>query len=235
MGKVSVKRVRKEGVSAQVFNQLKAQIIQGSWKPGDKLPSEGELSEMFGVSRVSIREALQRLATLGLLETRHGEGTYVRGLTAESYLNGLLPALVLEKCDIIDVLEYRLTMERGIMALAVEKATDEDIELLELQYKRMLDNINNSSEFAMADMDFHLCLAKATGNQVLFKVNSIIQDILLASMENIVQLLGTSDGIEYHRRILDALKSRESEKAQNLIEEHVRITIDRVRKEGLFS
>ena len=235
MGKVSVKRVRKEGVSAQVFNQLKAQIIQGSWKPGDKLPSEGELSEMFGVSRVSIREALQRLATLGLLETRHGEGTYVRGLTAESYLNGLLPALVLEKCDIIDVLEYRLTMERGIMALAVEKSTDEDIELLELQYKRMLDNINNSSEFAMADMDFHLCLAKATGNQVLFKVNSIIQDILLASMENIVQLLGTNDGIEYHRRILDALKARESEKAQNLIEEHVRITIDRVRKEGLFS
>ncbi len=234
MGKVSVKRVRKEGVSAQVFNQLKAQIIQGAWKPGDKLPSEGELSEMFGVSRVSIREALQRLATLGLLETRHGEGTYVRGLTAESYLNGLLPALVLEKSDVVDVLEYRLTMERGIMALAVDKATEDDIQLLESHYRRMLDNITDTTEFARADMDFHLCIAKATRNHVLFKVNSIIQDILMASMDNIVQLLGTGDGIEYHRKILDALKARDRQQAQDLMEEHVRITLDKVRKEGVF-
>ena len=235
MAKMSLQRVRKEGISAQVFKQLKTQIIQGAWSKGEKLPSEGDLATLFGVSRVSIREALQRLATLGLLETRHGEGTFVRGVTSESYLNSLLPALVLDKANIFDVLEYRQTMEKGVVALVVEKASEAEIAVLEESYRKMVDCRQNSIEFAHADLDFHLTLTKVTGNQVFIKVNSIIQDILRASMEDIVDLLGTRDGLDYHKRILDAIKRRDSRTAQELMEEHVRRTILRLQNAKEFS
>jgi GntR family transcriptional regulator, transcriptional repressor for pyruvate dehydrogenase complex len=231
MSKVTLQRVRREGVSAQVFQQLKTQIIQGAWRKGDKLPSEGEMSESFGVSRVSIREALQRLATLGLLETRHGEGTFVRGLSCDVYLNTLLPALVLDGTDVFAVLEYRQIMEKGIVALVVEKATDDDIALLEADYEQMLKLQGDSIGFAHADLEFHLALARATGNPVIFKVNSIIKDILIASMENIVDLLGTGDGIDYHKRILTAIKARDGLTAEALMDEHVRRTILRLKEE----
>ncbi|WP_319558889.1 FadR/GntR family transcriptional regulator [Marispirochaeta sp.] len=235
MSKVTVQRVRRERVSAQVFQQLKARLIEGVWRAGEKLPSEGELSHLFGVSRVSVREALHRLATLGLLETRHGEGTFVCSASSDYYINNLLPALVLDRPGIYDVLEYRQTMEKGIVALVVEKATDTDIEVLENHYRKMLECKADSTEFAHADLDFHLALARATKNQVFFKVNSIIRDILCASMENIVGLLGPQDGLDFHKRILEAIKQRDSETAQALMEEHVRRTVLRLRDEKRFS
>ena len=235
MNKVTVQRVRRERVSAQVFQQLKARLIEGVWQAGEKLPSEGELSELFGVSRVSVREALHRLATLGLLETRHGEGSFVCSASSDCYINNLLPALVLDRTSIYDVLEYRQTMEKGIVALVVEKATKADIAILDSYYQKMVECKENSTEFAYADLDFHLALAGATKNQVFFKVNSIIKDILCASMENIVSLLGPQDGLDFHKRILDAIKKRDSQTAQALMEEHVTRTIVRLREEKRFT
>ncbi len=228
------KRVKRESVSTLVFNQLIARIVEGLWAKGDRLPSETELTETFGVSRVSIREALQKLVTLGLLETRHGEGTFVCGPTSGTYLNNLLPDLILDNTDIMDVLEYRQIMEKGVAPLVVNKADKAAIRELEFHYDEMVRFKDNRIEFAHADLDFHLAMAKATGNSVIYKVNRIIKDILTASMEKIVDVLGTEDGLFYHRKILDAVISRDAEAAQKLMAEHLERTVHRIqsRKSG---
>jgi GntR family transcriptional repressor for pyruvate dehydrogenase complex len=220
--------VRRSRVRDQVFDQFQEQVIKGVWKPGEKLPSENELASSLGVSRVSIREGLQRLVTLGLLETRHGEGTFVKEITPDLYLNALFPALVLEHTSAFHVLEYRRSMDTGAVALAVERAVEEDIAELERIMGVMKGCSSDAERFAEADLDFHLAIAKATRNPIFIKVNSIIKSTLSASMAGIVQALGPRDGLFYHRRILDAIKARDRQEAVRLMDEHVVKTIERL-------
>ena len=187
---------------------------------------------MLGVSRVSIREGLQKLVTLGLLETRHGEGTFVREMSPALYMNTLFPLLVLESTSIFQVLEYRRVMDTGTVALAVERATDEDIAEMEKIYALMVESREDHHRFAQADLDFHLAVAKATKNPIFIKVNLIIRDILSVSMEGIVRTLGRKDGLLYHRKILDAIKARDAVSAERLMKEHVVRTFDRLKQEG---
>jgi GntR family transcriptional repressor for pyruvate dehydrogenase complex len=220
----SLRRVTRRSVATQVYEQLKAQVLHRVWLPGSKLPSENELAAKLGVSRVSVREGLQRLVSLGLLETRHGEGTFVRGYSAENSMNALLPMLALSPTDIFDVLEYRRIMEKGTVALVAEKSSAEEIAAL----KRQLD----IAGFAQADLEFHLALARASGNPIIMKVNSIIRDILSVSMESIVRTLGTRDGLYYHQKIIEAIEAHDTRLAESIMEEHVVRTIQRLRAEG---
>ncbi len=164
MKKNQLARVRQTGVKDQVFAQIRDQIMDHTWPPGAKIPSEKTLAETLGVSRVSIREALHMLASLGLLESRHGEGTFVREYTGTAFLNTLLPSLVLDKLDILQVLEYRKIAEKGNVALAVERAGSAEIEELERSLRIMEENKADPRAFADADLSFHFLVAKATGN-----------------------------------------------------------------------
>jgi len=168
---IALKRVDRSSVKDQVFEQLRDQILRRVWLPGTKIPSENALAEELGVSRVSIRGALQMLASLGLLETQHGGGTYVREYKGEVFLNPLFPMLALEESDVFDVLEYRKIVERGTVGIVVEKADAAAIETLERAYQVMVEQKNNIHGFAMADLEFHLDLAKATKNPIIIKIN----------------------------------------------------------------
>jgi GntR family transcriptional regulator, transcriptional repressor for pyruvate dehydrogenase complex len=233
MTKTGLTPVRRSGVKNQVFEQLRDRIMERTWAPGTKIPSENALAAALGVSRVPIREALHMLASLGILETRHGGGTYVRAYSGEVFLNPLLPMLTLDAPDILHVLEYRRIVEKGIVSLVVKRAGNQAIAELEDAYRAMVKHRNDARAFAQADLSFHLVLAKATGNPVVMKVNAVITDILKGTMYGIVDSLGTRDGLYYHRRILDAIKARDGAGAESLMEEHVQRTIRRVkRKQG---
>ncbi len=230
MKKKTLTRVRRVGVKTQVFAQLRDRIMDGTWPPGGKIPSENALAEALGVSRVSIREALHMLASLGLLESRHGGGTYVREYTGEIFLNPLLPYLVLAKLDILHVLEYRKIAEKGNVSLAVKRAGKVEIEELEQAFRTMQERKNDPRAFAEADLSFHFLVAKATGNPIVMKVNAIIADILKISMYGIVESLGPRDGLYYHRKILDAIIDRDVPLAETLMEEHIERTIRRLKR-----
>jgi GntR family transcriptional repressor for pyruvate dehydrogenase complex len=226
--KLSLTPLRRSRVRDQVFDQFQEQVVKGVWKPGEKLPSENELASSLGVSRVSIREGLQKLVTLGFLETRHGEGTFVKEITPDLYLNALFPMLVLEHTSVFHVLEYRRSMDTGAAALAVLRATADDIAGLERIMGVMKDCRDEPALFAEADLDFHLAVAKAAKNPIFIKVNSIIKSILSASMAGIVRALGPRDGLFYHRKILDAIKAGNAEEAVRLMDEHIVRTIERL-------
>jgi DNA-binding FadR family transcriptional regulator len=183
----------------------------------------------MGVSRVSIREGIQHLVSLEILETRHGEGTFVRELSGHVHFNALIPLLVLDDTNVLDVLEYRRIVEKGSAALAAERASDQDLVEMEAAYDQMVRFQDNVAEFARADLEFHLVLAKATGNPVLIKVNNVLRSILEVSMENIVSTLGMRDGLHYHRLIIEAIRARDAQAAETIMQEHVIRTIERLK------
>ncbi len=225
-----LKPVRRTGIKQQVFEQLRDGIVRGIWPPGTRMPSENELVATLGCSRISVRGALQMLASMGLVEIRHGGGTFVRSYSGEVLLSPLLPMIALEHADILHVLEYRQIVEPGAVALAVARAGDAEIAQLEHACKTLQASTGDLTAFARADLDFHLVLAQASKNPILVKVYSVIRDVLSASWEEVVRTLGTRDGLSYHPRIFEAVKARDTRAAVALMEEHVGRTIDRVKE-----
>jgi len=143
--------------------------------------------------------------------------------------------LALDPADLFHVLEYRRIMEKGTVVLVAEKATPEDIAELKLSYAKMVQQKHDIRGFAHSDLEFHLDLARASGNPIIMKVNSIIKDLLSVSMENIVETLGTRDGLDYHQRIIDAIEAHDTLLAESIMEEHIVRTIQRLCTEGGYT
>lgn len=202
----STKIVRQEKISNQVYEQLLAQIKSNKWKEGAKLPSENEMRQEFGVSRISIREAMQKLKALGIVETRHGEGSFIRRVTSENYRDMLFPMFMIDKNSLQEILEYRMVMEVGATEIAATRITKEECDALEEIVVRMEQNADDIKVFAHDDIQFHMGIAKATKNNMLTNVALFMQDLMNASMESIVTHLGMHDGRYYHRLILEALR-----------------------------
>ena len=124
---MSIKPIKRVNVGEQVFEQLKQMIIDGEWKQGDKLPSENALADMLGVSRITVRQALQKLGTLGLIETRLGEGSFVKVIDVSENMQALVPAVYLSGQETEQVFEFRQIIDVESVRLAVRRATEEDI------------------------------------------------------------------------------------------------------------
>lgn len=219
---------RKQKISSQVYEQLLAQIKSNAWEEGAKLPSEHELQQQFGVSRISIREAMQRLKTLGVVETRQGEGSFIRKVTSDNYRDMMVPMFMIDKNSLQEILEYRMVMEVGSTEIAATRITQEECEALEEIVVRMEQNTTDIKRFAYDDNLFHMGIAKATKNTMLINVVLFMQDLLSRSMESIVTHLGMHDGRYYHRVILEALKVHDKEEAVRLMRKHVATTVERI-------
>jgi GntR family transcriptional regulator, transcriptional repressor for pyruvate dehydrogenase complex len=229
--KIKLKRVKTESLRSRVYMQLKQQLMQGVWKAGERLPSEHEFCETLGVSRVTIRAAIQQLEILGLVETQHGGGTFVRDFSTIDAMDALHPMLqVRENHDIITVLEYRKIIEKGTVGLVVSKLTDKDIEYFEKTYSLMVkyDLSGEREKQANADHAFHYRLAQIAQNPIILKVYELIKVIMSAAMVDIVGLLGTEIGLRYHRMLIDALSNRDKALCESLMEAHIEETIQAV-------
>jgi len=226
---MTFKPIKKSYVSNQVYEQIKQAVINGEWAPGTKIPSENELAKMFSVSRISIREALHKLVTLGILETKHGEGTYVMELKSALIMNSLIPMLVLDKTDMLQILEFRRIMEVESARLAALRADEAGIEKLQTLLNSMHTSRDNLSRHSNDDLSFHFQIAQMTQNSVIIKVNFILKDILASVLQEIVSALGYSRGIYYHEKLFNAIKSHDSQLAKSIMEEHINNTISSMK------
>lgn len=221
--------VQRRRVQDEVFDQLLDQIKGGVWPVGEKLPSENELRMQLGVSRISVRESIKKLVALGIVETRQGEGSFVRKVSSNSYTDMMMPMFLLEKRTLLEILEYRKVMEVGATEIAVERATQEDIDILEEIVVRMEGDDLDMKEFAKVDLEFHMAISRSTKNDLIINSNNFVRDILMRSMESIVTNLGKTGGRYYHRKILEAIKRRDVTEATQMMREHVVLTIEQMR------
>lgn len=218
---MEVKPIQRVSISDQVCEQIKEMILDNTLKPGQKIPSETELAESFGVSRVSIREALLKLTAIGLLESRFSGGTYVKEVGADIYMNAILPAAYVGENSILEVLEFRQVMEAKQAGLAARKATAEDVERLEQLIVNMEKEAGNLEAFAEADLRFHVELAQITHNSLLIACMHMIQEVLGKSMVKLVKVRGFDSGIRDHKKILEAVRSNDERRAMELMDEHI--------------
>jgi len=224
--------IRKLNVGNFVFERLLKTISSGEWTAGAKIPSENELSKTLGVSRVSVRSALHRLVALDLVETRQGEGTYVKDLTGAQSFNAMLPVFVLDASSLLHMLEFREIFECGCASIAAKKATSEDIEKLEWTLDGMTNIHLSLEERFNFDTKFHTSLGDATKNPITIKMYDILECAFYSSIGETAKTLGFEHAIYYHSRILNAIKSHDSDAAYSAMLEHIRDTAAKVHKLG---
>ncbi len=210
--------------SEKVFDMLLQGIVRGEYARGVRLPSENEMSAIYGVSRVTVRAALQRLLALNLVETRPGGGTYVKsGSTSTLNFQSILHELVLKPQDIFEMLEFRRGIEVLAAGYAAERATQEDILALE----DLLADMGKSFEsgdigaYTSCDVGLHKMIAKISRNSLLERVVEIVSDIYMKQISVSNQWTGSAQGYAAHQKIVDAIRRRNPKAAAFYTEEHL--------------
>ncbi len=215
-----LRAIEKTNVYEETVRQLRASVEDGTWPPGSRLPSERDLAQMLNVGRTSVREALRMLQALDLVEIRPGEGTFVKAKAAP-LAEEKLRALLQDK-EVAQLYEVRELLELQTAALAVERATTEDIAAMESAVNRMADALKAGRTSIDEDIEFHLALAGAADNQVLSQILEMLCDKLRPAIELLFQVSGRPErSVAEHRAILAAIKEGEPAKSQELMRVHL--------------
>ena len=229
-----IKSIKSEKVHAQVYEQLKALLLAGHWRAGDKIPSEAELCRMTGVSRVSVRTALKSLIAQGFLVSKQGEGTFVVDVTVDMSMDVLVPIIGLDKRNILEVLEYRKILEVGIVPLIFENLSEESLAYLEINLLELEQTPEDEiARITELDLEFHRMLCRISANSLIIKVNQILGNLFRKSMEDVVVALGNQTGREYHRKIFEAIKEGDQQKTEAIVLEHIENTIESIKRAKL--
>ena len=221
-------RVNVPRLSDAIVRQLESMILEGSLKAGDALPPERALAEQFGVSRPSLREAIQKLAARGLLVSRQGGGTYVSDQLEASFSSPWQSMVASHPELRHDVLEFRRLLEGSTARMAAERATEADLQRLQevverLQSAHAAQDMNAVSK---ADTAFHQAIADAAHNAMFNHVLASLFSMMRTHVhDNIANLFaqGTVSGelLEQHLSIWRAIQARDGAGAQSAAEAHI--------------
>ncbi len=209
-------------LSEEILGQFRELLRQGRLGPGDRLPSERELARIFGVSRNSVREAMRALEEQGVLVSRRGDGTYVTDPEVAAFEPPLAGAVRAQRRRLADIFAFRRAVEPEVAALAAAHASADDLERLEAvlaeQKARLADGLDESE----LDAEFHRLLARACRNGVFLSVLTGVQDVLAETRaETLRDPSRRKASLEYHRRILKALRGRDPEAARQAMAAHL--------------
>ncbi len=224
--------VRHRRLADEIVSQLEAMILEGTLKPGERLPAERVLAERFGVSRPSLREAIQKLAARGLVESRHGGGNFVVESVGSTFSDPLLRLLENNSDAQRDLLEFRHTLEGACAFYAASRATEVDRQRLgeafsALQACYARGDESNRAEEGAADARFHLAIAEASHNAVLLHTVRGLFDLL---KRNVVTNIGGMYALrgetrqmlmQQHQALYDAIIERRAEDARAISERHI--------------
>ncbi len=230
-------RVNVERVSQVIVDQIKVLLREGKLKPGDRLPSERELCQRFGVSRVTVREALRVLEAGGLVEIRVGArgGAFLTTPSRERLGAGLADLLSLSPLTAAEVTEARMVFELGIIPLAVERATEEDIADLRAMVEVAQHALESGSYTMAMSAAFHVRIASCTHNPAIeMLVQSFHGPMLMSLQEARVNapLMGHK-GTDEHLEIALAIERRDTEAAMEIMRRHLERTAKRVEAADL--
>ena len=219
-------RTNKEKLPERIVKQIKSQIFSGELKPGDKLPPEKMLCEIFQVSRTSVREAIKELCGLGLLLVKRGSGIFVQPISLKCLLDEGYPILVDASKDFDDIARVRSLLESEIAALAAKNVTDEELAVMEQSIstceKAIEDGTVTFDLLNESNAIFHRLMARSCGSKVLLYVVQPLWRI----MDDVRRLVLTKanrklESVREHRAIIEALKAHNSDLAREKMLYHL--------------
>jgi DNA-binding FadR family transcriptional regulator len=214
--------IKSTRIYEEIVRQVKALIAEGRLKSGDQLPPERDLAEQFKVSRTSVREALRTLESLGLIEIRPGEGTFVREVSVESLIEPLAQVILSQREAVLELFEARRLLEPAIAGLAARRATKDEINemerILEAQAKEVAAGLTGLAQ----DAAFHAAIAGSARNRAIMRIVNALMDLLTQSREETLQTPGRpTRSHQDHMRILAAIRRRDEVEAQQAMLNHL--------------
>jgi GntR family transcriptional repressor for pyruvate dehydrogenase complex len=219
---------KKTKLSERTSDRLYEMIMEENrYEPGSKLPNENELSAALQVSRTTLREAISFLVAQGVLEIRRGKGTYVSETLPDTGLNLTALSSLRAKERAMDLFEMRLIFEPETVALACQRATDEELQLIRKKAERMEQVAASGGDWPLADQEFHMALIKASHNEYMRRlypiINGAVNEILQISQNRQqMQEIALAD----NRLILEFLMKRDETGARHAMSIHMKHLIN---------
>jgi DNA-binding FadR family transcriptional regulator len=219
-------------VTDEAIEKIKAMIVSGELRPGDRLPKEADLADRLGLSRNSLREAVKALSLIRVLDVRQGDGTYVTSLEPRLLLDALTFVVDFHRDDtVLEFLEVRRVLEPAATALAARRMTDEQVDKL----RAVLDDLGDEptvEALVANDLEFHRQIAAGAGNSVL---SSLVESLSAPTTRARIWRGLTEEGAvartrEQHLAICDAIAAREPEVARSWATVHIAGVEDWLRR-----
>lgn len=225
--------IKRKSAADEAFKALHDMITSGALKQGDKLPSQDKLAEQFGVSRNTIREAINRLIVIGLLSARQGVGTIINTNNPSGYIASLSDHFLLQPSTVREFMEARVIIEIATVRLAVLRADEATLAELEENVRKQQDAIKrgNIEAFIQADVEFHFSLARASGNKVLLQFLSAVTDLMRDFIRDVCLLpRATLNALSFHKDILKLIRTRDADAAEHKLIEHLTDVVKNIEK-----
>lgn len=223
--------IKDRRVFEEIVRQLEDAIVAGRIGPGDRLPSERELAQQFGVARTSVREALRVLEALGVIGGRPGSerGAMMISGSGNAFRDVLRFQLALQQISISSLVEFRIVIESWAASAAAHHASREELPRLRSLVQAMNENEVGATEFHVLDADFHLAIAQLSGNELLVLVLEGARSAIERAMHQALIMASRADWplararlVVEHDRIVDAVEARDPDRAAELIASHIR-------------
>jgi GntR family transcriptional regulator, transcriptional repressor for pyruvate dehydrogenase complex len=215
----------KERLYQEIVDQIQQQILSGALKPGDQIPAERDLAERFGVSRTAVREAIKSLTEKGLIEVFVGRGTFVTNLSPDRVVESITLLLRNELHNVASIQEARELLEVPTARLAASRRSEAHVERLRAIASEMEEERAMSPRLVDIDTEFHVEVARATGNPILVLLSQTIVALLRTERlyrDDLVDFdRSLSAAFADHREIVDAIEDGDGNRAGRAMTEHL--------------
>jgi GntR family transcriptional repressor for pyruvate dehydrogenase complex len=214
-------RIEQYTIKDQLVERLKDKILKGELKPGEKIPTEVELSEMYDVGRSSVREALQHLLAIGLLE-RDKKAIYVARDITDIITQPMNLLIGMQKISPFHLFETRLVLEVAMAGIAAQRRTQEDLDRMnEIVYN--MEHTDSVETFIEDNILFHTAIAAASKNPLLINLFEAIKEPLVEQQKQVIARgIARKSAFREHKEIIEAIADRDSERAEKKMDDHLR-------------
>lgn len=222
--------VSRRNLSHAVAGELLRQIREGGLRPNDALPTERELMARFAVGRNTVREAVQSLVTLGVIDVRPGRGARVLNATSAAVVEAVTMSALLAEQTVSDLFDFRALLEGEMASLAAERSTESDLKVIrEAQTAHERVALHGFSVHEV-DLTFHRSIAHASRNVIYTGVHDALCDLLTRARPATDTVLGAEDSAAEHREIVDAISQRDPDRSREAMRNHFRASLRRLEK-----
>jgi Transcriptional regulators len=230
MAKNEISPIKRVSMVDQVVHEIKTSIMNDEWKVGSKLPAEADLAKMYGVNRLTVRLALQKLNTIGIIETQIGEGSFVRNFSFSNYMEAVSD-IYLTRQKIDETWALRRLIEIECAVIACEDPSPEELALLKNKmetYLKLRDSYiatgDALEDLVEADMDFHYQICVMSHNNLYRDIYKLTRILIRSHIKNLLtkrdalakqHMYSEPDG-DLHALLYDAIKAHDKERCRNI-------------------
>jgi GntR family transcriptional repressor for pyruvate dehydrogenase complex len=223
---------KRSNISDLAMSSLLDLIRRRVLKPGDRLPSQRDLVNRMGVSQTAVREALRSLASIGVIEVHPGRGAFVSSISPDMLVRPESFFFLLQRESLLQAIEVRRILEVEAIALASERATDEDLADLKAALDRIETGLRSDEKPFQQSPYFHVAIAKATHNMILANMVESFAKLMMEGAQVIAANAPDSKEKEYssHALLFDAILKKDPENARNCMREHLALAKDLISR-----